>query len=33
MPRQSAFHATPLQILLERLHGRRLVLTGIAADS
>lgn len=32
-PRHSAFHATPLQLLLERLHCRRLVLTGIAADS
>ncbi len=32
-PRHSAFHATPLELLLERLHCRRLVLTGIAADS
>lgn len=32
-PRHSAFHATPLHLLLEQLHCKRLVVTGIAADS
>ncbi len=32
-PKHSAFHATPLAILLRKLGVRRLVLTGIAADS
>ncbi|HJR73700.1 MAG TPA: isochorismatase family cysteine hydrolase [Luteimonas sp.] len=32
-PRHSAFHATPLRILLERLGAQRLVVTGIAGDS
>jgi nicotinamidase-related amidase len=31
-PRQSAFHATPLKLLLEHLGVRRLVVTGVAAD-
>jgi len=32
-PKHSAFHATPLAILLEKLRVRRLVLAGVAADS
>lgn len=32
-PKHSAFHATPLAILLEKLGVQRLVLTGVAADS
>lgn len=32
-PRHSAFYATPLHLLLEQLNCRRLILTGIAADS
>ena len=32
-PRHSAFHATPLHILLEQLQCKRLIVTGIAADS
>ncbi|MGE4457652.1 MAG: cysteine hydrolase [Stenotrophomonas sp.] len=32
-PKHSAFHATPLAILLYKLGVRRLVLTGVAADS
>ncbi|HEY8877940.1 MAG TPA: isochorismatase family cysteine hydrolase [Roseateles sp.] len=32
-PRHSAFYATPLDLLLEQLRCRRLVITGIAADS
>jgi nicotinamidase-related amidase len=32
-PRHSAFYATPLDILLEQLSCKRLVITGIAADS
>jgi nicotinamidase-related amidase len=31
-PRHSAFFATPLEVLLQRMRTRRLVLTGIAAD-
>lgn len=32
-PRHSAFHATPLNLLLQALKCRRLVVAGIAADS
>lgn len=32
-PRHSAFYATPLEILLQQLHCKRLVVTGLAADS
>jgi nicotinamidase-related amidase len=32
-PRHSAFYATPLDLLLHELKCRRLVITGIAADS
>jgi nicotinamidase-related amidase len=32
-PRHSAFYATPLHLLLEQLHCKRLIVTGIAADS
>jgi len=32
-PRHSAFYATPLNLLLEQLQCRRLVVAGIAADS
>lgn len=32
-PRHSAFHATPLEFLLRQLDARRLVITGLAADS
>jgi len=32
-PRHSAFYATPLDILLQQLHCKRLIVTGIAADS
>ncbi|MDR7269362.1 nicotinamidase-related amidase [Pelomonas saccharophila] len=32
-PRHSAFYATPLDLLLEQLRCKRLVVTGIAADS
>jgi nicotinamidase-related amidase len=32
-PRHSAFYATPLHLLLQQLQCRRLVLTGLAADS
>jgi nicotinamidase-related amidase len=32
-PRHSAFYATPLDILLEQLNCKRLIVTGIAADS
>lgn len=32
-PRHSAFYATPLQILLEELKCRHLIVTGLAADS
>jgi nicotinamidase-related amidase len=32
-PRHSAFYATPLDLLLRQLKCRRLVVTGIAADS
>jgi len=32
-PRHSAFYATPLHLLLQQLQCRRLVLTGVAADS
>lgn len=32
-PQHSAFFATPLRILLERLGARRLIVTGIAGDS
>lgn len=31
-PRHSAFHATPLPLLLEQMGARRLVLVGLAAD-
>lgn len=31
-PRHSAFHATPLDLLLERLRARELILTGLATD-
>lgn len=31
-PRHSAFHATPLALLLGQLHTRRLVIAGLAAD-
>lgn len=31
-PRHSGFHATPLQLLLERMGARRLVITGLATD-
>ena len=32
-PRHSAFHATPLDLLLQQLHCKQLVIAGIAADS
>lgn len=32
-PRHSAFYATPLDLLLEQLRCRRLVIAGLAADS
>lgn len=32
-PRHSAFYATPLDILLQQLRCKRLIVTGIAADS
>jgi nicotinamidase-related amidase len=32
-PKHSGFHATPLEILLQKLGARRLVITGIATDS
>ena len=32
-PRHSAFYATPLDILLQQLHCKRLIVTGIAADN
>jgi nicotinamidase-related amidase len=32
-PRHSAFHATPLEFLLDRLQAERLIITGIAADN
>jgi nicotinamidase-related amidase len=32
-PRHSAFHATPLELLLEQLKCRRLIVTGLAADN
>lgn len=32
-PRHSAFHATPLHLLLEQLHCKHLIVTGIAADN
>lgn len=32
-PKNSAFHRTPLQLLLEDLRSRRLILTGTATDS
>lgn len=32
-PRHSSFYATPLEILLQQLHCKRLIITGIAADS
>lgn len=31
-PRHSAFYATPLEVLLQQMHTRRLVITGLAAD-
>jgi len=31
-PRHSGFHATPLELLLERMGSRRLVITGLATD-
>jgi nicotinamidase-related amidase len=31
-PRHSGFHATPLELLLEQLGTRRLVITGLATD-
>jgi nicotinamidase-related amidase len=31
-PRHSAFHLTPLELLLERIGARRLIITGLAAD-
>ena len=31
-PRHSAFHATPLMLLLQRMHTRRLVIAGLATD-
>jgi nicotinamidase-related amidase len=31
-PRHSAFHQTPLELLLERIGVRRLIITGLAAD-
>ena len=31
-PRHSGFHATPLELLLERMGTRRLVVTGLATD-
>lgn len=31
-PRHSAFYATPLDVLLQQMHTRRLVITGLAAD-
>lgn len=32
-PRHSAFYATPLHLLLEQLHCKHLIVTGIAADN
>lgn len=32
-PRHSAFHATPLDLLLKQLRCKRLIVTGLAADS
>jgi nicotinamidase-related amidase len=32
-PRHSAFHATPLALLLEQLRCKKLIVTGLAADS
>jgi nicotinamidase-related amidase len=32
-PRHSAFHATPLALLLQQLRCRKLIVTGLAADS
>lgn len=32
-PRHSAFYATPLEILLQQLHCKRLIVTELAADS
>lgn len=32
-PRHSALYATPLHLLLEHLHCKRLIVTGLAADS
>lgn len=32
-PRHSAFHATPLEFLLEQLEAERLIITGLSADS
>lgn len=32
-PRHSAFYATPLDLLLKQLHCKRLIITGLAADS
>ncbi|RZL31845.1 MAG: cysteine hydrolase [Rubrivivax sp.] len=32
-PRHSAFYATPLDLLLEQLHCKRLIVTGLAADN
>ncbi|MBW8894534.1 MAG: cysteine hydrolase, partial [Burkholderiales bacterium] len=32
-PRHSAFYATPLDLLLEQLRCKRLIVTGIAADN
>lgn len=31
-PRHSAFYATPLEVLLQQMHTRRLVITGLATD-
>jgi nicotinamidase-related amidase len=32
-PKHSAFYSTTLELLLEHLHARRLILTGLLADS
>ena len=32
-PRHSAFYCTPLSLLLEQMHTRRLILAGLAADN
>jgi nicotinamidase-related amidase len=31
-PRHSAFYATPLDLVLTQVHGKRLVIAGLAAD-